>query len=84
MDEVDRVLAQLKDIYWLLGLLMYGAGLRLIECLRLRIKDIDFTYKKITVRESKGEKDRITMLPELSIPAIQQQLVKVNEDQLLS
>jgi len=79
MDEMDRVLTQLNDIYWLLGLLMYGAGLRLIECLRLRIKDIDFIYKKITVREGKGEKDRITMLPELSISAIQQQLVKVKE-----
>lgn len=78
-DEVDRVLNCLNDVYRLIGILMYGTGLRLIECLRLRVKDIDFTYKKITVREGKGDKDRVTMLPELSISAIQKHLEKVKE-----
>jgi len=78
-DEVDQVLNQWKDVFGLMGILMYGAGLRLIECLRLRVKDIDFTYKKITVREGKGAKDRVTMLPELSISPLQKHLEKVKE-----
>ena len=78
-DEVNRVLSGLQGIYWLMGILMYGAGLRIIECLRLRGKDIDFNYKKITVREGKGEKDRITMLPELSIAPLKKHLEKVKE-----
>ena len=63
-EETQAVLSHLEGIYWLTGILMYGAGLRIIECLRLRIKDIDFTYNKITVREGKGAKDRVTMLPQ--------------------
>ena len=62
-NEVCAVLANLKGIEWLLASLMYGAGLRLMECLRLRIKDIDFDRNEITVRRGKGKKDRITMLP---------------------
>jgi integrase len=70
--EVQAVLSHLDGVYWLMGMLMYGAaGLRLIECLRLRVKDIDYTYKKITVREGKGAKDRSAMLPEIIIPALQ-------------
>jgi len=85
-EEVDSVLNNLKGVFWLMGNLMYGAGLRLIECLRLRVKDIDFTYKRITVREGKGAKDRVTMLPEMSIPALQKQLenVKRQHDKDLS
>lgn len=45
--------------------LMYGTGMRLMECLRLRVKDIDFGSNQITIREGKGDKDRITMLPEI-------------------
>ena len=44
--------------------LLYGTGMRLMECLRLRVKDIDFAYRQITVREGKGQKDRLTPLPE--------------------
>lgn len=62
-DEVKRLLANLEGMHWLIGALLYGSGLRLMECLRLRVKDIDFTYGQITVRDGKGEKDRITMLP---------------------
>ena len=54
-DEVDRVLNNLEGVFWLMGHILYGSGLRLIECLRLRVQDIDFTNKKITVREGKGQ-----------------------------
>ena len=62
-DEVTRVLNRLNGTYRLIGLLLYGSGLRLMECLRLRIKDIDFALSQIIVREGKGDKDRRTMLP---------------------
>ena len=54
--------------------LLYGAGLRLMECLRLRVKDIDFGYGQIVVRDGKGQKDRITMLPASLREALKQQL----------
>jgi integron integrase len=62
-EEMERVLAQLQGGKWLMASLLYGCGLRLMECLRLRVKDLDFQYRQITVRDGKGEKDRITMLP---------------------
>ena len=63
-DEVRCLLAQLDGTNWLLASLLYGAGLRLLECLRLRVKDIDFTYNQIIVREDKGATDRVTVLPQ--------------------
>lgn len=62
-DEVARTLAEMTGTYRLIGRLLYGAGLRLLECLRLRVKDLDFDYHTITVRDGKGEKDRVTVLP---------------------
>jgi integron integrase len=62
-EEVRAVLARLDGPCWIVVMLMYGSGLRLLECLRLRVKDIDFGYHQITVREGKGNKDRVTMLP---------------------
>jgi integron integrase len=61
--EVKSVLDQLSGTYWIMANLLYGSGLRLIECLRLRVKDIDFDKKQITVRAGKGERGRVTMLP---------------------
>ncbi|MGH8612285.1 MAG: integron integrase [Gammaproteobacteria bacterium] len=61
--EVRALLGQLEGRHWLMASLLYGAGLRLMECVRLRVKDIDFGYAQITVRDGKGEKDRVTMLP---------------------
>lgn len=63
-QEVKAVLGFLDGYKWLMGILMYGAGLRLMECLRLRVKDIDFSTNQILVRDGKGNKDRVTMLPE--------------------
>ena len=68
-QEVKAVLAQLSGDKWLMASLLYGAGLRLMECLRLRIMDIDFNGSEIRVRNGKGAKDRVTMLPEsLKVP----------------
>ncbi|MFQ5627642.1 MAG: integron integrase [bacterium] len=78
-EEAQAVLSNLTGAYWIMGTIMYGAGLRLIEVLRLRVKDIDFTYKKITVREGKGGKDRPTLLPEVVIPALQKHLEKIKK-----
>ncbi|HXH27712.1 MAG TPA: integron integrase [Candidatus Polarisedimenticolia bacterium] len=63
-EEVARILSRLRDTSWLQALLLYGAGLRLMECCRLRIKDVDLARSEITVRDGKGRKDRITLLPQ--------------------
>jgi integron integrase len=62
-DEVQAVLAQMTGTYRLMADLLYGSGLRLMECVRMRVKDIDFSYHQIVVRDGKGEKDRVTILP---------------------
>jgi len=62
-EEVKAVLANLPGDKWLMASLMYGSGLRLMECLRLRVQDIDFSRNEIIVRDGKGAKDRVTMLP---------------------
>ena len=62
-DEVRRLLAGMRGSKWLMASLLYGAGLRLRECLKLRVKDVDFGYRQILVRDGKGAKDRVTMLP---------------------
>lgn len=62
-DEVRTLLAHIHPRYRLMVELVYGSGLRLLECLRLRVKDIDFDYCRITIRDGKGMKDRVTMLP---------------------
>jgi integron integrase len=72
--EVQDVLAELEGDRWLMAALMYGAGLRLSECLHLRVQDIDFARGEITVRNGKGAKDRVTMLPDSLRGALQDQL----------
>lgn len=78
-EEAMAVMSHLEGKYLMLGMLMYGASLRLIESLRLRVKDVDFAYKKITVRDGKGEKDRITLLPESVIEPLQKHLPEVKK-----
>jgi integron integrase len=73
-SEVHAILANLYGEYHLMASLLYGSGLRLMECLRLRVKDLDFEYQQLTVRDGKGAKDRITMLPRSLTDALQQQL----------
>ena len=62
-EEVGRILQKLHGAHRIMAELLYGSGLRLMECVRLRIKDVDFAYAHVVVREGKGGKDRITMLP---------------------
>jgi integron integrase len=76
-DQVLRVIVQLNGTHKLMAQLLYGSGLRLMECVRLRIQDIDFEYKTITVREGKGEKDRIVPIPETIIPDLRRQIERV-------
>jgi integron integrase len=85
-DETTRILAQLEGTHWIVAGLLYGSGLRLMECLRLRVKDVDFSYRQLTVRNGKGDKDRITMLPaKLKQPLIRHlQKVKVLHEEDLA
>jgi integron integrase len=76
-DEVNAVLSQLTPTKWLMAGLLYGSGLRLNECLRLRVKDLDFTYRQITVRDGKGGRDRVTVLPATLVQPLQGHLVRV-------
>jgi len=76
-EEVQRVLSQLEGQHRLVAGLLYGAGLRILECLRLRVKDVDFARKEILVRDGKGFKDRVTMLPQSLILVLQQHLERV-------
>jgi len=71
-QEMKSILGILDGVEWLMAMLLYGAGLRLMECLQLRVKDIDFTSNQILVRSGKGNKDRHTMLPS----AVKQALTK--------
>jgi len=72
-DEVSQLLGNLKGTYALMAGLLYGSGLRLMECVRLRVKDVDFGQNQIVVREGKGQKDRITMLPARYIAPLREQ-----------
>lgn len=75
--EVQAVLGRLSGRDWLMACLMYGAGLRVMECLRLRVKDIDFGLNQIVVRNGKGAKDRTTTLPAAVIAGLFQQIEEV-------
>lgn len=75
--EAMAVIDQLAGSYWLIGMLLYGGGLRVMECLRLRIKDIDFTMKMIIVRDGKGGKDRRTLLPVKLVDPLKKQVERV-------
>jgi integrase len=78
-DEVRAVLARLHGVPQLMVLLLYGAGLRLLECARLRVKDIEFDANRIVVRGGKGDKDRVTVFPGAARPLLLRHLELVRE-----
>jgi integron integrase len=75
-EEVAALLAEMEGVTWLMASLLYGSGMRLMECLRLRVQDVDFVRREITVRRGKGGKDRRTMLPAMVVDALQGQLAE--------
>jgi integron integrase len=76
-SEVQALLARLDGTHHLIACLLYGSGLRLMEAIRLRVKDIDFARGEITVREGKGSKDRVTILPGSVVESLRAHLKKV-------
>ncbi|MEK6796181.1 MAG: integron integrase, partial [Spirochaetota bacterium] len=72
--EVRALLERLQGDFKIMGQLMYGSGLRVSECTSLRVKDIDYEHKSVTVRGGKGNKDRVSMLPESIMPALKELL----------
>ncbi len=77
-SEVEALLGGLRGVPWIMATLLYGSGLRLSECLRLRVKDVDFSRGEIVVREGKGNKDRVTMLPTAVCESLRQHLEQVH------
>ncbi|EFO80302.1 integron integrase [Oscillochloris trichoides DG-6] len=77
--EVRAVMAHLSGVYLLMAQLLYGSGLRLMECLRLRVKDLDFQMLQVVVRDGKGMRDRLTMLPATLVEPLRAHLVQVKQ-----
>lgn len=78
-EEVQQVIAQLTGVHRLIVQLLYGSGLRLMECMRLRVKDLDFGQHQILVRDAKGGKDRVTILPNSLIKPLHLQLATAKQ-----
>ena len=78
-QEVRSILEELKGVQWLMVSLLYGSGLRLMECIRLRVLDLDFDYQQIFVRNGKGHKDRVVPLPRKVAPELKAHLKKRQE-----
>ncbi len=78
-NEMQAVLTRMRGTQWLIASLLYGSGMRIMECLRLRVQDLDLKRKEILVRDSKGAKNRITMLPVTLIKSLQTHLLMVRE-----
>jgi integron integrase len=76
-EESQRVIAHLRGVHWLIAGLLYGSGLRLLEALRLRVKDVDFYHRRILVRDGKGAKDRVTILAKSVATALEAHLENV-------
>ncbi len=77
--ETRLVLGQLEGVHWLVASLLYGSGLRVLEALRLRVKDIDLKYQQLTVRDGKGAKDRVTVLPAALVQPLTTHLLRMQE-----
>jgi site-specific recombinase XerD len=78
-EEVARLFRHLQGTHRIMGGLMYGAGLRLMECVRLRVKDVDFGYNQVLVRDGKGHKDRVTVLPAAFRDELEDHLKRVKQ-----
>jgi len=78
-NEAMRVINALIGVHQLMAKILYGSGLRLVECIRLRVKDIDFEQHRLIVHDGKGEKDRVTMLPESLIVPLKEHLARVQQ-----
>ena len=78
-EEVQAILSRLTGTHWLVGSLLYGTGMRIMECLRLRVQDVDMARREILIRDAKGHKDRVTMLPGSLVKPLQTHLAKVRE-----
>jgi integron integrase len=78
-DEIEQVFAHLTGVVLLVCRLLYGSGMRLLECLGMRVKDLDFARNEITVRDGKGRKDRVTLLPATCAPALKGHLETVRQ-----
>ena len=81
-DEVREILRHLEGVPKLVALLLYGIGMRLVECLRLRVKDIDFGVNQISIRGGKGRRDRITLLPQAAREPLRDQMAAVRSHHL--
>ena len=73
-EETHAVLDRMSGVYGLMARLLYGTGMRLMECVRLRVKDVDFARREILIRDGKGAKDRVTMLPDSVVLPLQAHL----------
>ena len=78
-DEVERILRVMSGTHQLIATLLFGTGMRLLECMRLRAKDVDLALNQIVVRDGKGWKDRVTMLPQRIKPELEKHLARVRE-----
>jgi integron integrase len=78
-SEIKSLLAQLEGTVWLMAAMTYGGGLRLLECLRLRVKDLDLERCELTIRDGKGQKDRVTMLPRSIVDPLRNHLARVGQ-----
>jgi len=76
-DEVKKILGRLRGVYYIIGRLLYGSGMRLMECMRLRVKDVNFEMRTVTVRDPKNNRDRVTVLPSSVIDPLRTHLKRV-------
>ena len=76
-QEVQKVIAHLRGTEWLIASLLYGSGMRVTECLQLRVKDLELTRREILIRDAKGQKDRVTVLPDALVPHLRDHLARV-------
>ena len=77
--EVQTVIGQMTGLHQMMAKLLYGSGIRLMECLRLRVKDVDFDRHQLLIRDTKGNEDRVTMLPQSIAPALREHLLVMKQ-----